>query len=54
MKYAKAVVAAALAGLGSLSTAMTDNHITGSEWITVGIFTLTALGGVWAIPNRPT
>jgi hypothetical protein len=59
----KAVVAAAaatvLAFLGSLQVALTsDNVVTGSEWVTVAIATVAAVGGVFgftytAPANKP-
>lgn len=51
--YAKAVVAAIVAGLGSLYQALDgDQVVTGQEWIAVAMTTLTALGVVFAIPNK--
>lgn len=54
MKYAKAIVAAAVAGLGSLGTALGDNVVSGQEWVTITSVTLVALGAVWGITNKPT
>lgn len=51
--YAKATVAAVLAGLGSLLTALGDNTVSGQEGVTIAIVTLTALGAVWATPAKP-
>ena len=50
LKYAKAFVGAAVAGLGSLQIAL-DGGITAQEWVGVAIATLVALGAVWAVPN---
>lgn len=50
-KYTKAIVGAALAGLGAYQTAILDNHVTQSEWVNITIFTLTALVGVWGVSN---
>lgn len=51
-KYWKSVVAALVAGAGALSTAVTDDVITGSEvWTIVGAV-LAALGFTWAVPNK--
>jgi hypothetical protein len=51
--YAKALVAAVVAGLGSLYQALDgDQSITVQEWIAVAMTTLTALGVVFAIPNK--
>lgn len=53
-QYAKAVVGAAIAGLGALGTALTDGHVSGSEWLVVASTTLVALGGVFGVPNAPS
>lgn len=51
--YAKSLVAALVAGLGSLYQALDgDQVVTTQEWIAVAMTTLTALGVVFAIPNR--
>ena len=51
-KYAKAVVGALVAGLGTLGTALADDHITGQEWVGVVAATVVALGVVWSVPNK--
>lgn len=51
---AKALVAAAIAGLGSLKAAVAENGVSAEEGIEVAIVTLVALGGVWAVPNLIT
>lgn len=51
--YAKAVVAAVVAGLGVAGTAALDNSITLGEGIGVATAFFVALGVVWATPNRP-
>lgn len=53
-KYAKAIVGAIIAGLGSLQTAMiaanaTHSPIPGAAWVGVAITFLTVLGGVWGV-----
>jgi hypothetical protein len=50
MQYAKALVAGAIAGLGSLSAAITDGHVSPVEWIAVASATLVAAAAVWQIP----
>lgn len=50
--YAKAIVAALIAGLSALATALPDG-LTAVEVVTCLIAGLTALGAVWAVPNRP-
>jgi len=51
-RYAKAVVGAILAGLGALSTALTDG-VTATEWVLVAIAVFGSFGMVWATPNAP-
>ncbi|MEV0156867.1 hypothetical protein AB0H57_24490 [Micromonospora sp. NPDC050686] len=51
--YAKALVGAAVAGLGVLGTALVDNTVTPAEWVGVASAALAALGLVYAVPNRP-
>lgn len=53
-KYWKAVVAAAVAGGGSLVTALDDGTITTQEGLTAVVAVLGALGLTWAVPNRQT
>lgn len=52
-KYAKSIMAALVAALTSLGTAMTDDTVTGVEWIAVAIAFLAAGGVVWGVPNTP-
>jgi len=53
-KYAKAVVAAAVATGGTVTTALADGTVTSGEaWLIVGAF-LAGLGFTWAVPNRGT
>ena len=49
--YAKALIAALVAGLGSLQVASADGKITPAEWIQVASVTVAALGLVWGVPN---
>lgn len=55
-KYAKAILAAVIAGLTSLSTALVDGNgldsVTDGQWVVAVIATLTALAAVWAVPNQ--
>ncbi|MET9123029.1 hypothetical protein [Streptomyces sp. NPDC004528] len=51
-RYAKAVVAAVVAGSGSLATALNDGTVTATEAVTVVLAVLGALGITWAVPNR--
>lgn len=53
-RYWKAIVAAAVAGTGALSTAIDDGTLTAGEmWITA-VAVLSAGGFTWAVPNKPT
>ena len=55
-KYAKALVAAVIAFLGALSTALVDDKsfgdLTDGQWVVAVIAFLTALAAVWATPNE--
>jgi hypothetical protein len=51
-EYAKTVVATVIAGATVLGSALTDNNISGTEWVGIGLAVLTALG-VYAVPNAP-
>lgn len=56
-KYAKAIVAALIAALTSLSTALVDGNgldsVSDGQWVVAVIAFLTALTAVWAVPNTP-
>lgn len=52
MRYAKAIVGAAIAGLSSLHQAWDADGVTGQEWVGVAVATLVALGAIWAVPNK--
>jgi len=49
--YAKTIVAVVLAAAYALQAALSDDTVTTTEWIGIGLAVLTALG-VWAIPNQ--
>jgi len=51
--YAKAVIAALIAGLTAISTGLVDGGLTWSEGITAVIAFFVALGAVFTVPNRP-
>jgi len=51
-KMWKAVVAAVVAGGGSLVTALDDGTVTTQEGLTAVVAVLGALGLTWAVPNR--
>lgn len=58
---AKAVVGAVYSGvvafLGTLTVALTDEVVTGLEWVTIASATVIAIGGaaglVYYVPNKP-
>lgn len=53
-KYAKAIIAALIAGLGILGEGLTDGSLSGQEWIAAAVAALVALGGVYLVPNKST
>lgn len=50
--YAKAIVGALTAGVGSLAVAATESGISLSEWLTSLATALAAFGAVYGVPNR--
>jgi hypothetical protein len=52
MQYAKAVVAALLAGLTAVGTGLTDDVLTRAEWIAAAIAFVGTGGAVFGIRNR--
>ena len=50
--YAKDIAGAIVAALTSLSTALVDGVVEPTEWITVAVAAITALGVIWAVPNK--
>lgn len=52
MSIAKALLAAAIAGLGSLATALGDNHVSAQEGVTCLLVAVVALGAVYGVPNK--
>lgn len=52
-QYAKAIVAAVMAGLGALGTALADGSATATEWVVVASSVVAALALVWGVPNAP-
>lgn len=49
---AKAILAGAIAGAGSLATGATDGTLSLAEWLAALSATLVALGAVYGVPNR--
>lgn len=54
MRYAKAIVGALVAGCSSLVQALDSGGVSAQEALIAAVATLTALGAVWAVPNRTT
>lgn len=50
--YAKTIVAAILAAAYAFQAAITDDTVTTTEWIGIGLAVLTVLG-VYVTPNSP-
>ena len=52
-----AIIAAAVAALGALNTAVLDNEITPQDWLNIVVSALIALGGVggsvYVVTNKP-
>lgn len=53
MKIAKFLVAAATAGLVALGAALSDDHVSTAEWVTIAVAAVGAVG-VYLVPNRPS
>jgi hypothetical protein len=51
-EYAKAILAALIAGLGSLSVGMQQDGLSAYEIVTSILVFLTAAGVVWGVPNK--
>ena len=51
-EVAKAVIGSVVGGLGAAVTALEDGVIVTAEWLTVAIVALTALGAIFAVPNK--
>lgn len=49
--YSKAVNGTALALLGALVVALTDNRVEPWEWVSIAATTLTASGAIWVVRN---
>ncbi|MEU3052290.1 hypothetical protein [Streptomyces griseus] len=50
--YAKAVVAAVVAGVAALSVAIQDGNLTTGDGVTVVLAVLGALGVTYVVPNK--
>lgn len=53
MPYAKAIVAALLAALGSAYLALNDNQVSAQEWVQIAQVGIGAGAAVYGIPNIP-
>lgn len=51
LEYAKAIVGAVVAGLGSLYLALDNDVVTAQEWVGIASLTLATFAGVWGVPN---
>jgi len=51
--YAKAVIAALIAGLTAIATGLVAGGLSWSEIVTALIAFFVALGAVFSVPNRP-
>lgn len=50
-RYGKAIVAAVLAGLGSVAVALTDGGVSNAEWLTIALAVIGGLGPTYIAPN---
>lgn len=50
---AKAIVGAAVAAAGAVTTALQNGHIELVEWVAIALAFFVALGAIWATPNLP-
>jgi hypothetical protein len=50
---AKALIAAAIAGLTGIATGLENGHLSAQEVVTAIIALLVALGAVYQVPNGP-
>jgi hypothetical protein len=53
LRYAKAIVGAAAAGVAVYLTARTDGQVTTDEWLGILLAVLAGGGVVGAVPNKP-
>lgn len=51
MRYAKAILGAVAAGLGTLQIALADESVTAAEWGSAVVAALLTLAAVWGVPN---
>lgn len=50
--YVKAVVAALMAGLGAVGTALADGQVTATEWVVAASAVVAGFAAVWASPKN--
>lgn len=50
--YAKAVAGGLVAGSAALTAALSDNHVTTAEWVTIVVAAVAGTGLVGLIPNK--
>jgi peptidoglycan/LPS O-acetylase OafA/YrhL len=52
-RYAKSIVAALIAGLAALGTALIDGSISADEWVVIVLALVSGSGLVYVAPNAP-
>ena len=52
--YLKAIAGTLISGLGSAKLAMSDDVITGQEWLDIALVSVTAFCSVYGITNHTT
>ena len=52
-QIAKAIAGGAAAFGAAFAAAYTDQQVSTSEWVAIGVSTVVAAATVWAIPNKP-
>ncbi len=50
-RYAKAIVGSAMAFLSALGVALSDGHVTPTEWVVAASAAVASLALVWGVPN---
>lgn len=50
--YAKAVAGGLVGGSAALTAALSDDHVTTAEWVTVAVAAIAGTGLVGLIPNK--
>tara|TARA_R110000823_G_scaffold178534_2_gene311010 strand:+ start:290 stop:466 length:177 start_codon:yes stop_codon:yes gene_type:complete len=53
-KYSKAISGGLISGITSAITALVDNQINTTEWLTIILAVLVGAGVVYTVPNKST